>query len=265
MHIAIDDTYGPADVKPSKYVTGRRRTHVAVMFEDDEVAYIRQQVGECLQEINELAKIKASEFHFVDIYNKKGVWSELSGNVNLRIFSFFSDIYNRYRWPVSVQTVDDRTFTDHDFSTNQVKVDGLDTENREDLSLLMLLLKIKHNLRKQQPIPPIHIILDEGRKKPGSLFGHEIFHDWPADFSGQYSASSSDPLLQIADFLAYCINRSTHLALKPTRTPTDLEFLNMVGTMNINSSDLKLAKFSKEFLSAEFDQVHEADRKTKGL
>jgi len=265
MHIAIDDTYGPDGGVLSKYVTGKRRTHVAVMFEDSEVTYIREQVRDCLHEIELLTNVKASEFHFVDIYNKKGVWSGLPGDSNLRIFSFFADIYKRHRWPVFVQTVDDRTMLDHPLSTIQSRIDGLDTSIREDLSLLMLLFKVKSRFKEKVPVPSIHLVLDEGRRKPGASFGHNIFYDWPQSFSGKYAASSDDPLLQIADFVAYCINRSTHLALKATRSSTDVSFLNMVATMEINSEDLKVAKLSLDFLSAEFDQIHEADRKTKGL
>lgn len=265
MYIAIDDTYGPEIETLSKYVTGKRRTHVAVMFEDSEVAYIRKQISECLQEIEKLTKVKAEEFHFVEIYNKRGVWSELQGEANLRIFSFFAHIYRIHRWPVFVQTVDDRTLQDHGLSAIQVKLDGLDTASREDLSLLMLLVKIKHRLREWQPVPSIHLILDEGRKKPGALFGHKIFHDWPDAFSGQYAASCNDPLLQMADFLAYCINRSTHLALKPKRSSTDLEFLHMVSAMELNSDDVKFKKSSKGFSLADFDQLHEEDRRNKGL
>jgi hypothetical protein len=48
MHIAIDDTYGPNQPSTSEFVTGARRTHVAVVFEDNDVAYIRDQVRDCL-------------------------------------------------------------------------------------------------------------------------------------------------------------------------------------------------------------------------
>jgi hypothetical protein len=45
MHIVVDDTYGPEGAAKSKFVTGDRRTHVAVVFPDSEVAYVRQQIG----------------------------------------------------------------------------------------------------------------------------------------------------------------------------------------------------------------------------
>ena len=226
---------------------------------------MREQVKECLQEIEQLTKVSAPEFHFVDIYNRSGVWKGLPEGANLGLFTFFANIYRHYRWPIFLQTVDDRTFSDHGISAIQVNVDRLDTSSREDLSLLMLLLKMKHRFKDRVPTPSIHLILDEGRKKPGTPFGQEIFRDWPASFSGQYSASSSDPLLQIADFVAYCINRSTHLALKATRSSTDQEFLNMVATMKLNSEDLQVAKFRKDFTVEEFDQAHAADRRIKGL
>jgi hypothetical protein len=34
MFIAVDDTYGPEQNTGSVYVTGERRTHVAVVFRD---------------------------------------------------------------------------------------------------------------------------------------------------------------------------------------------------------------------------------------
>ena len=51
MHIAVDDTYGPKNFGKSKYVTGERRTSVGVVFKDDEVEYVRNQIRECLIEI----------------------------------------------------------------------------------------------------------------------------------------------------------------------------------------------------------------------
>jgi hypothetical protein len=73
MHIAIDDTYAPENSEPSKYVTAARRTYVAVEFPDAEVEDIRKNVRQCLSELEQLLGIAPREFHFVDIYNQKGV------------------------------------------------------------------------------------------------------------------------------------------------------------------------------------------------
>jgi hypothetical protein len=51
MHIAIDDTYGPDTATGSRYVTDQRRTHVAVIFPDEEVEEYRSQIRGCLEEV----------------------------------------------------------------------------------------------------------------------------------------------------------------------------------------------------------------------
>jgi hypothetical protein len=263
MHIAIDDTYGPSDNTNSSFVTGDRRTHVAVIFPDEEVQDIRKQTAECLVEIHSLTGLKVKEFHFVDIYNRKPPWNELLTNANLRMFEFFASIYKHYHWPVIIKTIDDRTLRDHGLEILGAKIDGLDISKREDLSLFWLMLKIKNQFKTSSM--PITLFLDEGRKKPGTDFGSKIFHDWPASFKGTYASSTSEPLLQIADFIAFCINRSTHLATKIKRSDVDAWFLNLVGEMEIDCEDLKVQKFAKNFSVGDFDELHRQDRAGKGL
>lgn len=263
MHIAIDDTYGPGIDTKSSFVTGGRRTHVAVVFPDEEVQDIRKQMVECLGEIFELTGVKIQEFHFVDIYNRKSPWDSLPKNANLGLFEFFASIYKKYHWPVLIKTIDDRTLRDHNLKAFGGKIDGLEISKREDLSLLWLLINIKNKFRNNPT--PITLFLDEGRKKPGTAFGSAIFHDWPASFRGSYTSSSTEPLLQIADFLAFCINRSTHLSMKINRSDVDIWFLNLVGEMKIDCEDLKVHKLKKDFSVSDFDELHLQDRTAKGL
>lgn len=263
MHIAIDDTYGPEIGTKSSFVTGDRRTHVAVVFPDEDVQNIRTQATECLDEIHKLTGVAAKEFHFVDIYNRKSPWDKLPDQANLRLFEVFASIYKHYRWPVLIQTIDTRTLRDHDIERLVGKIETLDLSNSADLSLLWLLIKIKIRFKKSPA--PISLVLDECRKKPGTLFGSKIFHDWPESFNGRYSSSSAEPLLQIADFIAFCINRSTHLSIKSKRTDVDIWFLNLVGDMLIDCDDLKLNMLPKDFSVADFDGLHLQDRTAKGL
>lgn len=263
MYIAIDDTYGPAGKTDSAFVTGGRRTHVAVMFSDSEADDVRAQLNECLREVQDLTGVDASEFHFVDIYNRNPPWDALPAEANLRLFAAFAEIYRANRWPVVVQTIDHRTLRDHGIEKMMGKIDGFDLSNDADLSLLWLLIKIKQRFRAD-PVP-ISLLIDEGRRKPGAAFGEAIFHDWPERFCGRYAASSAEPLIQIADFMAFCLNRSTHLALKAKRSAVDNWFLNLVGNMDINSEELQVRKFSKDFRVSDFDEFHRQDRVAKGL
>jgi hypothetical protein len=209
------------------------------------VSYCREQIADCLDYISNAFGVPARELHFVDIYNRNPPWDKLPDRANLGIFEAFASIYKQYRWPVFIQTIDDRTFRDHRIEGFSGKIEGLNLSDRNDISLLWLLLKLK---TKHKAMPePLTLYVDEGRKKAGISFGHQIFYDWPCKFMGQFASSAKEPLLQIADFIAFCLNRSTHLEMKDARTEIDNWFLNMVGHMGINSEDCQLRVVRTDF------------------
>lgn len=265
MHIAIDDTYGLAGNDNSKYVTRNRRTHLAVVFPDDQIDYIREEMRNSLDAFQKVSGTVAEEFHFVEIYNRTGSWKALkdsNSGLNIRIFEFFAEIYSQYQWPVLIQTVDDRTLNDHGIEYIDLKIEGLDLKKREDLSLFMLLAKIKDNYQSKNE--PLTILIDEGREKPGKTFGNKVFRDW-SGYSGMYQSSKSEPLLQIADFLAFCVNRTTHVILKDNRSDLDIWFCQLIASMRINCPDIRLSHLPKDFTTAQYDDLHKADRIEKKL
>lgn len=258
MHIAIDDTYGPQSHGLSRYVTGHRRTQVGVVFGDSEVSHIREQISECLSVLLETTGKKPEEFHFVDIYNRNGVWGRIAEGLNLRLFEFFAHIYETHRWPVLVQTVDKRTFKDLKGFDKNLKFDGLNPSDPSDVALSLLCLKIR--IRFKSLNEPLTLLLDEGRKKAGQRFGDELFGGWPAPFVGRFASSKDEGLLQIADFLAFCINRSTHLALKEKRTKIDLWLMELVAGMRINCNDIVPLMMNSDFTVEQFDEFHRLHR-----
>ncbi len=266
LHIVIDDTYGPETSVDSRYVTGRRRTHVGVVFHDDEVDLVRSEVSEIYDQASSYLPAdtsRAGELHFVDIYNRKAPWHLLPDKANLAIFSLFAEYYSDRRWKVYLQTMDDRTLSDHGVKALSGKIDGLDLSKREDLGLTFLLTHIL--AEHKGSAESLRLIIDQGRRRPGVAFGKQLFGKWLGPFSGTYESSKEEPLLQIADFLAFCINRSTYLALKPNRTDVDTWFVDLVGRMGINCADLVTKIVDPSFSRSDFDRVHDADRKGKGL
>jgi hypothetical protein len=264
MLVAIDDTYGPTGPTKSMFVSGARRTHVAVVFSESDADEVRVQVRECLDLMREYLPDRPNEFHFADIYNGYGRWKPLRGDKrNIAVIESFCKIYSEYRWPVYVQTLDNRTLRDHGIVEFKGKIDGLDLSDRRDLSLIFLCMKLKRELMKIDE--NLTVIVDEGKYKAGRRFGEAIFRAWPQKYNGYYSSSALEPLLQIADLLAFCLNRSTHLAMKDQRTETDLAFLDMVGRMKIRSKDLAPVFLTRDFSVRDFDRFHELDRRNKGL
>ncbi|MDY0052741.1 MAG: DUF3800 domain-containing protein [Aliarcobacter sp.] len=263
MHIAIDDTYGPTVGQNSRFVTGDRRTHVAVLFQDSEVEYIRKQIKDCLLGISQSTGKDIKEFHFVDIYNRREPWNDLAEGFNLDIIEFFADIYKTYKWKVEIQTVDNHTFREHNIKIVSGKIDGLDLSKKEGQSLILLLLKIQDKLKLDSS--PLKIYMDEGNRKPGASFATDIFSDWSSKYEGIYASSEDEPLLQIADFLAFSINRVIHLSLKKNRSDIDLWFIDLIGRMGINCSDISQTKVDEDFNVTDIDSIHERERAKKGL
>lgn len=264
MHVAIDDTYGPNELDGSRYVTGSRRTHVAVFFPDDEVEEIRTQLRSMLEYVNTELNVAAKEFHFTDIYNRRGAWSACAQGENIAVFETFAEIYSQHRWEVRVQTMDDRTLADHGINGFSGKLDGLDLTDRSELSLAFLLLvKVKPALQATQEHSSI--IVDEGIGKAGQSFGNQMFHDLEGRIQGRYANGINEPLLQIADFFAYSINRCTHIAYKESRSEIDDFFLQLIGTMAINSPDISTGLLPRDFTSFDTDLVHSEFRNIIGI
>jgi hypothetical protein len=262
MHIAIDDTYGPLH-GTSRYVTGKRRTQVGVLFHDSEVDHIREQVRGCLNLIHEYTDERPDEFHFVDIYNRNGLWGRAREGLNLGLFEAFAEIYNSHRWPVMIQTVDKRTVRDLKGLNGVLVFEGLSPNDFSHIALCLLCLRIR--MRFKGSDEPLTLLLDEGIKKAGQPFGNQLFKNWPSPFVGRFASSKSDELLQLADFLAFCINRNTHLALKHSRTELDLWFLQLVAKMRINSTDLSPFIATPNFSANELDEFHRLNRALRGI
>ncbi|WP_130472631.1 DUF3800 domain-containing protein [Candidatus Magnetaquicoccus inordinatus] len=261
MYIVIDDTYGPNSSHASSYVTSQRRTHVAVAFQNNEVDYCRRQIHGCIKMINDYFGCNIGEFHFSDIYNRRDHWKRVDGDINLRVFQAFSNIYSEYRWPVYVQTIDDRTLKDHNINIIDYNIGGLSLSRREDLSLAFLLYKIS---KKYITVNcDLSIVVDEGMLVNREAIVKNFFRDWVRKVSFKCMSSHDEHLIQIADFLAFCINRSTYLSIKENRSEIDNWFLDLVAKMKINSDDLLNIVLPQNFTKAEFDDIHAKDIERK--
>ena len=260
-YIAIDDTYSQTSVKNSNYITGDRRTHVAVIFDFDEAAEVRSQLTGCLEYVNKNFGICATEFHFTDIYNKNKLWSSLPNEANLMIFEFFFKIYQKYRWRIIIQTIDHHTLSDHELKFSG-KLSFFDLSKKDHLSLFWILMKIKSDFSSKPE--DLEIIIDEGIRKAGTKLPDAFFNNYGASVSCSFS-ESTDPLLQIADFIAYSINKSTNIVIKSKKSEIDMLFLDMFSAARFNSKDLLVKNLPREFTVDDIDSVIKEDKINKGL
>jgi hypothetical protein len=262
MHVAIDDTYGPEGDTPSRHVTGARRTYVAVEIPDSEVEEVRDWIREFLKDLRDVWSGAPQEFHFSSVYNRRDEWkSAPPGKLNLEIVQQFAEFYARRRWRVHIQTVDERTI-DGRFTFFSGAADGIGLTERSGQALFMLLVKVKNSAVLSEPLT---LLVDEGLRRAGAPFAHKIFREWEGRYAGQFASSHREPLLQLADFLAFCINRCTILGMKAERSDTDLWFMQLIARMDIRADELKKVVLSADFSVEDFDAVHDEDRRDKGL
>ena len=90
-------------------------------------------------------------------------------------------------------------------------------------------------------------------------------HDGRAAVGCPTYGAIQETLFQIADLLAFCINRNTHLAMKENRAETDTQFMRIVGSMRIRSDDISYTLRPVSFTPEDFDKFHATDRFLKGL
>ncbi|EJD6391499.1 hypothetical protein M0L62_RS05970 [Proteus mirabilis] len=269
MHIAIDDTYGTAGNDNSAYVTKNRRTHVAIIVDDEFAHLLRSSITNYLQELNIALGIKAKEFHFTDIYNRQHDWKCLTTNnsiTNMQIFEYFAKIAITFKVKFVIQTVDDRTIEDLGNNLKNLSLPGFDINKYEDLSLLMLLLKLRIKYRNTPK--NLTLFMDEGRKHAKTPFAEEFFSDIATAYNGMYQSSDLEPLLQMADFIAFFINRSTHLQVKEPRTNFDnnfLCFMQFIHSLEHDENELRKVVMANNFKTIDTDTVHKLDRIDKKI
>ncbi|MGE6220391.1 DUF3800 domain-containing protein [Nubsella zeaxanthinifaciens] len=96
----------------------------------------------------------------------------------------------------------------------------------EDLTLCYLLLRC-HYFLKRNGCPPSEVIIDAGRQKDGSTHKMNEFKSDFIDKTIRYVASEKEPMLQLADYVAFSLNRAYWLQNKSYRTDLDFEWLKI--------------------------------------
>lgn len=269
MHIAIDDTYGTAGGNTSLYVTDSRRTYVAIIIEDDFVDSLRSEIISYKNELEKNLNISINEFHFVDIYNRARAWKNVfneSNMNNMDIFNHFATLSISHKIKILIQTIDERTIKDHGLLIKEMNMPGYDLDSKEDISLLFLMLKIRIKYKKYPGKTTLFI--DQGRGKPNQEFGCNFFSDLPMIYEGHFQKSDDEPLLQMADFFAYCINRVTHLSVKDNRSRYDnafLAFSQFMSNLDYDESDFILVHSNTNFKTTHTDNIHKKDRVSKKI
>ena len=227
--VFIDDTGSPGLANTPAHLSSARKTWAAVIVPKSEIAEVWSQLPDALSELRRLTG--ATEFHFADIYMGRREFKDVPLETRLAIFGFMAYIFRTYNFPVIVQTLDPQTLRDirgrADFPE---RLGPFNLAKHEDLALFFLLLRVNWHLQRHYPEHNrlASVFVDEGYKKNGAAIRlpslEQVFSD------GLICFAKSDTILplQLADFAAFCLNRSQLLLGKPELSDLDRQLLGII-------------------------------------
>lgn len=237
--VFVDDTGSPGLQGTPVHLHPQRKSWVAVVVPQSQMAEVWQQFPRALDELKLLTG--ASEFHFADIYNKRGAFKDVPLQARLGVFGFMAHIFSVYSFPVFVQTFDPQTL--RDFRGRGSFPDRLGPFNfkkHEDLALFLVLLRVKWHLEKKYPEPErlARVFVDEGFKNNGAAIVIEPLKSVFADGLICFGRSNSILPLQLADFAAFCLNRTQLLLGRQKLSELDEALLRIIHPIAWNYQNI---------------------------
>lgn len=237
--IYIDDTGTSGLKSKSAYDSEKSVSWFAIVLTSEERLFAEVQMKDCLYELKQI--YNASEFHFKDIYNGRKEFEGIDLDARLKIFHLFADVYRRMEYPLLMQTFSPEEYSRNSLTNNagKQKIDGFDLNNSKDFALYHLLLRIKGYLNSNGYSYPVEIIIDEGRQKKNSVQPCNLFTNNQLKIGLQYKSSKEEPLLQLIDFAAYCLNRVKWIMQNNSKKSIDKTFMEICSYANFNTINMK--------------------------
>src|SRR5262245_43923465 len=167
--VFIDDTGSPGLSETPEGLHPERKTWVAVVVPRSVIAEVWEQFPHAIAELERLTG--ATEFHFADIYSGRRAFKNVPLANRLGLLAFMAHLFERYGFPVFVQTLDPKSL--EDVRTRGAFPDRLgpfDFRRHNDLALFFLLLRVQWHLEAQYPEGRrrARVFVDEGFLRSGT-------------------------------------------------------------------------------------------------
>jgi hypothetical protein len=227
--VFIDDTGSPGLRDTPGHLHPSRKSWVAVLVPREQIGEVWEQFPRALQEFHRMTG--ASEFHFSDIYMRRRAFKDTPLHIRLAVFGFMAQIFGTYGFPVFVQTLDPNSLKNLRLRGKfPDRIGVFDLRQHQDLALFLLLLRAKGHLKKHfhADSRTTHVFIDEGYKKNGVAIAIPTLAD--VFMNGLICFARSDTILplQLADFAAFCLNRTQLLLGKQKLSELDEKLLQLI-------------------------------------
>ncbi len=265
--IFIDDTGSPGYETNSKHLHLNRKTWVAVLLSPRKFKEVADQMPGAIDEIKKRFGVK--EFHFTEILYGKKKYKGIDLSERLGIFNFMSYIFSIYKFPLVCQTFNPEQIEEYGvFSKIQNILPGFDLSNPSHAAFWFLIMRTKKYLQdnKYDLSEKAVVFVDEGLKRAGYVY------DVPGlskDFvDGKIYFDSSEKVfpIQLADYAAFCLNKSQMIMTKEKKTDLDIALMEIISNAKFNFLNLpKIEIDINNYNANDFDEFHRKDRTEKGL
>lgn len=230
-YIYIDDTGNAQHRSGFKYDTSKSASWCAILLNEKQYLSARNFMS---KEIEELYKqLGVDEFHFTDIFSGKGIYRHVENRIDF--FKEFSAFSALEQFVVFFQSFGEDDYERTKLKKTRAVIDGFKLYDYSDFALYNLLLQIGRYLYfNPNYTKPCRIVIDEGRCKNNSYQSCSILGGLIENGKILYKSSKEEPLLQLADFTAFTLNRCNWLNMKGDLNEYDKMFLKIATFANFN-------------------------------
>lgn len=204
-----------------------------------QIAEVWQQFPPAIQELK--LQIGGIEFHFTDIYSGTRSFKGVPLPKQLAVFGFMAHIFSQYKFPVFVQTLDPVSLRDvRSRGSFPERLGPFDFTKQEDLALFFLLLRVKWHLEQNysELQRRARVFVDEGFQRSGTAIVIKSLQKVFADGLVCFGRSDSILPLQLADFAAFCLDRTQLLIGRPQLKELDESFLRIIEPIAWNFQNI---------------------------
>ncbi len=231
--VFVDDTGSPGLSDTPNHLHPDRKSWVGVVVPRSTIAEVWQQFPRAIDELKK--QTGASEFHFAHIYGGTHAFKGVSLDRRLRILAFMAYIFGVYKFPVFVQTLDPVSLDDvRARGSFPDRLGPFNFNRHEDLALFFLLLRVKWHLEQnyRDGDRRARVFVDEGFQRNGAAIVVTSLDTVFADGLICFGRSDSILPIQLADFAAFCLNRTQLLLGRPKLSTLDESFLRIIQPEN---------------------------------
>jgi len=246
--VFVDDTGSPGLKDTPANLHPERKSWVAVVVPRSAIAEVWQQFPRAIDELK--AQTGGTEFHFTDIYSGTRSFKGVPLQKRLAVFAFMAYIFGQYKFPVFVQTLDPVSLRDvRARGSFPERLGPFDFTKQEDLALFFLLLRVKWHLEQTyaEHNRRARVFVDEGFQRNGAAIVIEPLRHVFADGLICFGRSDAILPLQLADFAAFCLNRTQLLIGRPQLRELDESFLRIIETIAWNYQNIPQVHLDKWF------------------